>query len=88
MNGYIVRGRGAYASNSIFLPATGDGYETSLFNAGSYGYYWSSVPGPEYGGYACALYFNSGRRNTNYYSYYYDYRYYGQSVRPVRGSAQ
>ena len=29
-------------SNSIFLPAAGCGYGTSLLNAGSYGYYWSS----------------------------------------------
>jgi hypothetical protein len=28
VNGYIVRGRAEYASNSIFLPCAGDGYGT------------------------------------------------------------
>ena len=32
--GYLVRGRGDYASNSIFLPAAGHGYRTSLEDAG------------------------------------------------------
>ncbi len=48
-NGYVVRGRGAYSSASIFLPAAGlggggFGDGTSLYRAGSLGYYWSSVP--------------------------------------------
>ena len=42
INGYIVKGRGAYASNSIFLPAVGEATGTSFRNVGSYGYYWSS----------------------------------------------
>ena len=77
--GYIVRGRGSYASNSIFLPCAGSGQGTSLYSAGSYGCYWSSVP---YSGrnFAWYLHFNSG--------YYYASclnRYYGQSVRPLQG---
>jgi len=44
VSGYIVRGRGAYASNSIFLPAAGYGSGTSLTYAGSHGCYWSSNP--------------------------------------------
>ena len=43
VNGCIVRGRGAYTSNSIFLPAAGSGSGTSLIDAGSRGCYWSSV---------------------------------------------
>lgn len=35
INGYIVRGRGGYASNSIFLPCAGSGYGTSLCNVSS-----------------------------------------------------
>ncbi|MBR1921563.1 MAG: hypothetical protein IJ829_06130 [Kiritimatiellae bacterium] len=84
MNGYVVRGQGAYAQNSIFLPAAGYGYGTSLYGAGSYGYYWSSVPTSDYGyGRAWSLDFYSGRR----YTYYYDYRDLGQVVRPVQGFA-
>ena len=85
VKGYIVRGRGAYASNSIFLPAAGDCYGTSLYNSGSYGYYWSSVPYSSSSGYyAYALNFNSG----SLYMRSYLYRYYGQSVRPVQGLAK
>ena len=81
VNGYKVRGKGDYAAASIFLPAAGYGYRTSLTDADSSGYYWSS--GPSSGNHnAGRLYFysNSGGIYTND-----DYRYYGQSVRPVQG---
>ncbi len=42
VNGYVVRGKGAYTSNSIFLPCAGNG---DVY-VGSHGYYWSSVPNP------------------------------------------
>ncbi|MDO5342671.1 MAG: hypothetical protein Q4F69_09505 [Bacteroidia bacterium] len=63
---------------SIFLPAAGYYYGGSLYNAGSYGDYWSSslyTDGPYF---ACYLYFDSGNVGM-----YYDNRSYGQSVRPV-----
>ncbi len=83
MDGYEVRGRGDYASNSIFLPCAGYGYGTSLGNAGSSGGYWSSVPlsGNYYN--AWCLYFFSGSHYTDY-DYY---RYNGYPVRPVQGFA-
>ena len=85
VNGYIVRGRGAYASNSIFLPCAGYGYGTSLSYSGSYGYYWSSVPLSDYPYYSWYLYFYSGHHyTTNGYSDG-NYRSYGFSVRPVQG---
>ncbi len=81
VNGYVVRGRGDYASASIFLPAAGYGNGLSLNDAGSYGGYWSSVPDSD--GYdAWRLYFSSGYHDTSSYLHY---RYYGQSVRPVQG---
>ena len=43
VHGFIVRGRGAYATNSIFLPAAGTCAGTKLYKAGLRGYYWSSV---------------------------------------------
>ena len=81
MTDYVVRGRGTYASNSIFLPCAGYGYGTSLYDPRLYGRYWSSVPDSDsYGEYAGSLYF--------YYSgdHYkrYDYRVIGRSVRPVQ----
>ena len=77
--GYIVRGRGSYASNSIFLPCAGRGYGSSLRNAGSFGYYWSSVPRSDYFN-TWDFFFNSGCHYASYID-----RYYGQSVRPVQG---
>ena len=81
INGYVVRGRGSHASNSIFLPCAGDGYGTSFDYAGSHGTYWSSVL---YSGianyYAYDLYFYSSSHYTDYRN-----RGYGWSVRPVQG---
>ena len=83
VKGYCVRGRGAYASASIFLPCAGYGYGTSLYSFGSHGYYWSSVP---YSGsyYSWYLDFNSGDHSTDSDGY----RDYGFSVRPVQGFAK
>ena len=80
VQGYVVKGKGAYASASIFLPCTGSGSETSLYGAGSYGDYWSSVPDSGSGYVAWNLYFNSGYHYTDD-----SYRRVGQSVRAVQG---
>ena len=63
---------------SIFFPAAGVCYGTSLSFDGIGGYYWSSTP---YGGDVFNAYyldFGLGNRNTNCFS-----RYNGRSVRPV-----
>ena len=83
VNGYLVRGRGDFADASIFLPAAGFSYGTSLSNAGSYGGVWSSVPGAGDSVSAWNLCFDSGGHGV-----FNSYRYYGQSVRPVRGFAE
>ena len=80
VNGYKVRGKGSYASASIFLPCAGYGYGTSLLYSGSHGFYWSSVPYSDYDYYSWYLYFYSSYHTTSYY-----YRGYGFSVRPVQG---
>ena len=79
VNGYLVRGRGSYASNSIFLPCAGFGHGTSLYHAGSSGNYWSSVPYSDYDNAWCLCFTSSnhGTYNIN--------RYYGLSVRPLQG---
>ena len=82
VNGYVVSGRGDYASSSIFLPAAGPGRGTSLLDSGSRGVYWSSVPYSDYD-FAFALDFTSGYHDTED-----DRRFYGQSVRPVQGFAK
>ena len=83
VNGRLVTGKGAYASKSIFLPAAGNGYDSSLYYLGLSGNYWSSTPYSVYSYYAWCLGFYSG-----YFYRGYSSRYYGQSVRPVRGFAK
>ena len=80
VNGYVVRGRGEYASNSIFLPCAGYGGGASLYNSGFNGFYRSSVPRSDSSRYSWDLYFYSGGHDTGNLS-----RYDGQSVRPVQG---
>ena len=80
VKGYVVCGKGNYASASIFLPATGVGEGTSLKDVGSYGNYWSSVPASDeyHYSWALAVYldshetFDCGRSG-------------GNTVRPVQG---
>ena len=83
VSGRLVTGTGAYANRSIFLPAAGYGYASYLRYPGSYGYYWASTPHSDNSNYAWSLYFYS----SNFYRSNLD-RYYGQSVRPVRGFAE
>jgi hypothetical protein len=82
--GCVVRGRGDYAANSIFIPCVGYGYGTSLDYAGSRGYYWSSSPNSGFiDGLAWNLTFLSDRHGTSY-----DDRFNGHSVRPLQGFAK
>ena len=64
--------------NSIFLPAAGYRNDGSLYDAGSYGDYWSSSlrAGNSSGAYDVGF-------NSSYVYGDYSGRYYGQSVRPV-----
>ena len=77
--GYKVTSKkSGYTNKSIFLPAAGCRYDSSLGGTGSNGYYWSSSlytddPGSAY---ELDLYSNGVYRH-------FSYRYYGQSVRPV-----
>lgn len=74
-NGYKVTGSNG---NSIFLPAAGYRDGSSLYDAGSYGYYWSSSPYESNSQYAYYLSFGSGIHDVYWYS-----RYRGHAVRPV-----
>ena len=75
VNGYRVTGPNG---NSIFLPAGGYRNGSSLYDAGSYGFYWSSTPDESDSDSAYFLYFGSGNHSVDW-----SYRYDGQSVRPV-----
>ena len=81
--GRLVTGKGAYTNRSIFLPAAGGGGGSSLSYPGSRGFYWSSTPSSDYSNFAWGLSFYS-----SYFDRYSSYRYYGRSVRPVRGFAE
>ncbi len=78
VNGYKITSKSN--SNSLFLPAAGFRDVTSLNFVGSRGSYWSRTLGTvdPVGGWN--LRFDSGDIGTSSYSY----RYWGQSVRPVR----
>lgn len=79
-----VYGRRFTASNgrSIFLPAAGDHSGSSFYDAGSYGYYWSSSLNASYPLDASRLYFNSDYVSAGGG----DVRRFGYSVRPVRSA--
>ena len=72
VNGYKVTGPNG---NSIFLPAAGYRYDTSLDKAGSYGFYCSATIGS---GSAMVYYLCFGKVNSSE-----TFREVGQSVRPV-----
>lgn len=79
ISGYLIRGRGDYASASIFLPAAGFGWCDVRVNAGSNGKVWSSTPRPSNNYDARALYFDSGTHGMGFSA-----RNYGFPVRPVQ----
>ncbi len=81
VSGYKVVSKQMGNNNSIFLPASGSRFGSSLYNDGSNGYYWSSSLNTYHSDRGRYLYFLSGHHYT-YDSYY--YRFYGFSVRPVR----
>ena len=76
VNGYKVTSK--KNGNSIFLPAAGYRYDSSLYSAGSYGYYWSSSLDAGDPDYAYYLYFSS-----DHVAWGSSYRYIGFTVRPV-----
>ena len=75
VKGYKVTGPNG---NSIFLPAAGRRYGSSLSIAGEYGRYWSSTPFESNSNYAYGLGFYGSGHSVDWYR-----RYYGLSVRPV-----
>ena len=73
VNGYKVTGP---SGASIFLPAAGYRYGSSLVNAGGGGLYWSSTPFDSYSAYILSF-------SIDGHSMYYYNRVDGLSVRPV-----
>ena len=88
--GYVIKGKGAYASASIFLPLAGTGLGIARPLWGYGGSYWSSVLcSNDSGPWTWSLDFGPSRNVRRAYpggvvGYTY-YRYLGQSIRPVQG---
>ena len=78
VNGYRVTSK--KNGNSIFLPATGYRFGSTLFTAGSNGRYWSSNLVGDFPDFACHVGFDSD--NVSMY-FTVGGRHYGLSVRPV-----
>ena len=77
-SGRKFTGKGAYASNSVFLPAAGHYSKGGpITDRDFHGYYWSSTPGGSLGAYY--LYFDLGSQYVNEGLYRLDY----YSVRAV-----
>ena len=82
VNGYkVTSNKSGYTNKSIFLPAAGYHYDSSLNNAGSFGYYWSSSLSTDRPFQAYELEFESGFVEWMNI----DDRCGGRSVRPVYG---
>ena len=64
--------------NSIFLPASGDRYDTQIYGLDEWGLYWSSSPYESYSYNAYDLNFNSAHHYVDMYA-----RSDGRPVRPV-----
>lgn len=82
--GHLITGRGTYSSKSIFLPAAGYGFDSSLSSVGSSGRYLSSSPTSDnsYGAWGI-------ESDAGYIGLHSNCRRdFGQSVRPVRGAVQ
>lgn len=55
--GYVVKGKGEFGGQSIFLPAAGVGKRNKLVNAEDAGYYWTSTYFADEPTHACELLF-------------------------------
>ncbi len=81
VNGYrVTSNKTGYTYKSIFLPAAGGWIDTSLYDVGTEGNYWSSSLSTDTPDCAWDIYFKYGSVDR-----YYSGRSYGFSVRPVYG---
>ena len=80
---FVTGVKEGYTNKSIFLPVAGNGYHDSHYSSSSDGCYWSSTPSSDDSRKAWFL-----DSCSNYLSRNYDDRFFGKSVRAVRGFAK
>ena len=92
MCGRLIRGKGAYSSHSIFLPAAGYGCNTGIYELGATGYFWSvsqhftdPYSHVYYKDHANTLYWDSGYFSIGNSG---SPRYWGVPIRPLREFVQ
>lgn len=78
IDGYLVNSN--HNKNSLFLPAAGKYFRSSIEETGSRGYYWSKELYDDTPNFACHLYFKSSVIDCDFNPLH---RYYGLSVRAV-----
>ena len=90
VNGYVVCGRGDYASESIFLPCAGEADPDHPRYVGSNGSYWSSHPNSNNDHSSWQLSFKVPRHayDTDSHDIFSGSRNVGVHVRPVKEAAQ
>ena len=90
VNGYVVRGRGDYASESIFLPCAGEADPDHPRYVGSNGSYWSSHPDLNKDDSSWILSFWAPRHayDSSRYNIFPGSRDVGVHVRPVKEAVQ
>ena len=82
VKGYVIKGKGKYASASIFLPCSSFAAETSLASSyKEYGFYWTSYPETTNASMAYSLNFSSGFMGVG--DTLAGSRHYGMQIRPV-----
>lgn len=81
--GFVFKGRGSFASNSVFIPTAGHGNGSLLYGPGNCGYYWSSGMYMSASDIAGCLIFDSEEVLWDRGA-----RYNGFAVRPVRDTVQ
>lgn len=84
VSGCIIRGKGIYASNSVFLPCVGKGYEERLIYTNN-AYYWASILNEKIATPASAFILSINSSPSSVTTTV-DTRYSGLPIRPIQSS--
>ena len=88
VNGTLLTGRGSYAGNSIFMPASGTIFTRSISSLGTHGIYWSRTLYTSSVSNAWEIYSSDGTFSGSSYGIDYYSRFVGMPIRPVYETAE